>query len=113
MHPGWLRYASSQYGISIASSASLASRAPRRPKHFIYFLAGPKLRPVVFLRTIAVLLFALPLRVFAVDLTVHDYAAGDGPADLVSNGVPFAPGMVTEPENIRVLDGPTELAIGV
>jgi hypothetical protein len=49
----------------------------------------------------------------AVDLRVHDYAAGDGPANLVSNGVPFAPGALQDERNIRVLDGATEVSIGV
>ncbi|MBL8953241.1 MAG: hypothetical protein JNK82_20855 [Myxococcaceae bacterium] len=45
-----------------------------------------------------------------VTLTVNDYAAGDGPPGLVSNGIPFKPGELTNLNALRVFDGPTEVA---
>lgn len=61
----------------------------------------------------AYIVAVLPASAFAVDLVVHDYAPGDGPANLVSSGVPFAPGQLLDARNIRVLDGATELSVGV
>jgi len=43
-------------------------------------------------------------------ITVHAFA-GDGPANLVSNAVPFPPGGLFEPGSIRILDGPTEVPL--
>jgi hypothetical protein len=48
-----------------------------------------------------------------VPFTVHDYSSGDGPADLVSLGVPFKPGELTQLSNVRILDGTSEVAIGI
>ncbi len=48
-----------------------------------------------------------------VPLTVHDYPSGDGPAELVSIGVPFKPGELTQLSNVRVLDGASEIPIGI
>jgi hypothetical protein len=48
-----------------------------------------------------------------VALTVNDYPSGDGPAELVSFGVPFKPGELTQLSNVRVLDGASEVAIGI
>jgi len=48
-----------------------------------------------------------------VSLTVHDYASGDGQADLVSFGVPFKPGELTQLSNVRILDGSSEVPIGI
>ncbi len=48
-----------------------------------------------------------------VPFTVHGYPAGDGPADLVSNGIPFRPGELTDPRNVRVLDGTVEVPIAI
>jgi hypothetical protein len=45
-----------------------------------------------------------------ISLTVHPYA-GNGPADLVSNAIPFKPGALTNARNLRVLDGATEIRI--
>jgi hypothetical protein len=44
-------------------------------------------------------------------ITVHDYPTGDGPANVVSNGIPFKPGELTNAQNVRVLDGATQLSI--
>ena len=48
-----------------------------------------------------------------VPFTVHDYASGDGQADLVSFGVPFKPGELTQLSNVRILDGSSEVPIGI
>jgi hypothetical protein len=48
-----------------------------------------------------------------VPFTVHDYPSGDGPADLVSFGVPFKPGELTQLSNVRILDGMSEVTIGI
>jgi len=60
-----------------------------------------------------VILALLPALTLAapVTLTVNDYPAGDGPANLVSNGIPFAPGVLTNLANLRVFDGTNEVAI--
>ena len=42
---------------------------------------------------------------------VYSGAGANGPANLVSNAVPFAPGAVTNPALVRVMDGATEVAI--
>ena len=47
----------------------------------------------------------------SVALTVHGYAAGNGPADLASNAVPFKPGVLTDVRNLRLLDGGNEIPI--
>jgi hypothetical protein len=44
--------------------------------------------------------------------TVHAYS-GNGPANLVSNAIPFKPGALTDARNVRILDGAIELALGV
>lgn len=44
-------------------------------------------------------------------MTVHNYASGDGPADLVSNGIPFKAGVLNNVQNLRILDGSTEIPI--
>jgi PKD repeat protein len=44
-------------------------------------------------------------------LTVHNYAEGDGPDNLVSNGIPFKPGVLFDEGKVRVLDGATEVPI--
>lgn len=46
-----------------------------------------------------------------VAMTVHAYAAGNGPASLVSNALPLKPGTLTDPRNVRVLDGTTEVPV--
>jgi uncharacterized protein (TIGR03382 family) len=48
-----------------------------------------------------------------VTFTVHDYPSGDGPAELVSSGIPFKPGELTNLSNVRVLDGATEIPIAI
>jgi len=58
--------------------------------------------------SIPVLAAAAPVAV-----TVHDYPSGDGPADLVSFGVPFKPGELTQLSNVRILDGASEVPIGI
>jgi len=47
---------------------------------------------------------------FTETLTVHAYA-GDGPANLVSNAVPFRPGALMDVRNIRIVDGSTEVPV--
>lgn len=64
------------------------------------------------MRLLVVLLIAVPAFAAPVTLTVNDYATGDGPADLVSNGIPFPPGALTDLRNLRVFDGATEVPIG-
>lgn len=44
-------------------------------------------------------------------ITVHNYASGTGPADLVSNGIPFKSGVLTNLNQLRILDGTTEVPI--
>lgn len=44
-------------------------------------------------------------------MTVHNYASGTGPTDLVSNGIPFKSGDLTDVRNLRVLDGTTEIPV--
>lgn len=44
-------------------------------------------------------------------MTVHDYLAGDGPPNLVSNAIPLKPGALLSEQYFRVLDGGTELSI--
>ena len=44
-------------------------------------------------------------------MTVHNYASGTGPTDLVSNGIPFKSGVLTNLSNLRILDGSTEVPI--
>ena len=48
-----------------------------------------------------------------VPLTVYDYPAGDGPSDLVSNGVPFAPGVLFDEANLKLMDGLVEVPVAV
>ena len=48
-----------------------------------------------------------------VTLTVHDYSSGDGPADLASNGVPFAPGALFDEANLKLMDGAVEVPVAV
>ncbi|HYO81335.1 MAG TPA: hypothetical protein VES20_08050, partial [Bryobacteraceae bacterium] len=43
--------------------------------------------------------------------TVHTYA-GDGPANLVSNAIPFKPGALLDSRNLRVLDDAAEVPLG-
>jgi hypothetical protein len=43
--------------------------------------------------------------------TVHTYA-GNGPANLVSNAIPFKPGVLLNSRNVRVLDGTAEVPLG-
>ena len=43
-------------------------------------------------------------------ITVHAFS-GDGPANLVSNAVPFPPNALFDPRNIRILDGSTEIPL--
>ncbi len=45
-----------------------------------------------------------------VNMTVYPYS-GNGPADLVSNAVPFKPGVLFDAINVRVLDGATEVPL--
>ncbi len=45
-----------------------------------------------------------------VNMTVYPYA-GDGPANLVSNAVPFKPGVLFDAINVRVLDGAAEVPL--
>jgi len=44
---------------------------------------------------------------------VYAGAGANGPANLVSNAVPFKPGVVSTPGNVRVLDGSTEVPVSV
>jgi parallel beta-helix repeat protein len=61
----------------------------------------------------AALTFAsLPAFAAQYSITVNDYPSGTGPTDLVSQGIPFKPGELTNPLNFRVLDGATEVPIG-
>jgi hypothetical protein len=48
-----------------------------------------------------------------VTVTVHDYPGGDGPAGLTSNGVPFKPGDLSDPSNLKLMDGAVEVPIAV
>ena len=43
-------------------------------------------------------------------MTVQTYS-GNGPANLVSNAIPFKPGALSDERNIRILDGTTEVTI--
>jgi hypothetical protein len=45
-----------------------------------------------------------------VGITVHPFA-GNGPAHLVSNAVPFKPGVLTDVRKVRVLDGEAEVPV--
>ncbi|MGE5486715.1 MAG: Ig-like domain-containing protein [bacterium] len=47
-----------------------------------------------------------------VPIVVHAYA-GDGPANLVSNSLPFKPGVLFDATNIRVMDDGTEVPVAV
>ena len=44
---------------------------------------------------------------------IYSGTGANGPANLVSNAVPFKPGVVSAPSNVRVLDGATEVPIAV
>jgi hypothetical protein len=44
---------------------------------------------------------------------VYTGAGANGPANLVSNAVPFKPGVVSSPGSVRVLDGSTEVPVSV
>jgi len=48
-----------------------------------------------------------------VTLTVHDHAAGDGPTNLASNGIPFEPGALTNEANFKLMDGASEVPVAV
>src|SRR5687767_12724960 len=65
------------------------------------------------MRSLLLLFLAGSAAAAPVAVTVHDYPAGDGPADLVSNGVPFRPGELTSLANLRLLDGAAEVPIAV
>lgn len=72
--------------------------------------------PEVTMRMLVLLAMGLlPALVSAaqVPFNVHSYPAGDGPADLVSNGIPFRPGELTDLRNVRVLDGTVEVPIAI
>jgi hypothetical protein len=45
-------------------------------------------------------------------MTVHTYA-GNGPANLVSNAIPFKPGVVNDARNVRILDGMVEVPVAI
>jgi hypothetical protein len=47
-----------------------------------------------------------------VAITVHANPTGDGPANFVSNAIPFKRGVLTNAANVRVFDGATEISIG-
>lgn len=49
-------------------------------------------------------------QVTRVTMTVQNTTSTDGPADLVSNGIPFKPGVLTNINNFRILDGSNEVA---
>lgn len=44
-------------------------------------------------------------------MKAQDYTTGDGPTNLVSNGIPFKPGALQNVRNFRVLDGTSEVPI--
>src|SRR6187455_2172210 len=48
-----------------------------------------------------------------VTAAVQDYsgAGANGPANLVSNAVPFRPGLVTSARDVRVMDGSNEVQV--
>lgn len=46
-----------------------------------------------------------------VNLTVNNYASGNGPANLVTNAIPFKPGALTNIKNFRILDNGVEIPI--
>lgn len=45
-----------------------------------------------------------------VNITVYPYS-GDGPANLVSNALPFRPGALFDASNVRVMDGASEVPV--
>jgi hypothetical protein len=47
----------------------------------------------------------------SVTITVHAYAGGDGPANLVSNALPLKPGQLFSAAQVRVLDAGVEVPI--
>lgn len=55
---------------------------------------------------------AQPLNIPAA-VQIYSGAGANGPANLVSNAVPFRPGVVSNAANVRVLDGTTEVSIAV
>jgi hypothetical protein len=46
-----------------------------------------------------------------IPLTVYAFAGHDGPANLVSNAVPFKPGILTDGSGFRLLDGSVEVPL--
>ena len=60
-----------------------------------------------------IVLSATPSSAETVNLTVHNYPAGDGPSSLASNGVPFRPGVLSDEGNLRLMDGAAEVPIAV
>jgi len=48
-----------------------------------------------------------------VTLIVHDYPTGDGPSNLASNGIPFDRGILSDEADLRLMDGATEVPVGV
>ncbi|MFH1754426.1 MAG: hypothetical protein ABIA59_01875, partial [Candidatus Latescibacterota bacterium] len=68
----------------------------------------------VFYIALAVLAL-LPATVICgtVTITVHDYAAGDGPTDLASGGIPLRQGALLNPGFITLQDGAAYVPIAV
>jgi len=74
--------------------------------------SGSQRKPMKSLiSTLFVLLLCGSAVAETVTLTAHDFPAGDGPADLASNGIPFEPGALFDASNLKLLDDITEVAI--
>jgi hypothetical protein len=60
----------------------------------------------------AVLVLSAIAQTTSVTLNVQSYS-GNGPANLVSNAIPFKPGALTDVQNFRILDGANEVVLAV
>lgn len=74
-------------------------------------LRAGKLGLVTFLLDFSLPVIAQAQATIQGAVQVYSGAGADGPASLVSNAVPFKPGVVTSAANVRVLLGGTEVSV--